>query len=482
MTRVTGPLLPVVEGLDGLARAVRTAPAQTLVAQVREAATGPLRVAVAGRVKAGKSTLVNALLRQRVAPTDVGECTKVVTWYRYGVPEQVVVVARDGVRTQLALLPDGSLPPDLPVPVEQVAHLDVSLSVDALRDLTLIDTPGLASASTALSAATRELLALDDVSRGAVAAADVLLLVLPVEPRADEIDVLARFDEQFTGVARSALNAVGVLSRIDQSPVPAADVPARAAALSRRLVEEQRLQLAAVLPVNGLLAETASCGVLTERDVARLRDLAATGPDALRLLLLSADRFVQAGSVVPAAARERLLELLDLHGLARALELLPTTGSAAALAGALLEHSGFEALHREVFAGFARRAAVHKASWALGALLRARVDDEADAARVRDVVERLLLHPDLHAVRVLRALQSTASGDVVLPADLAEDLRRLSDAVGIDPTLPDAGRPVSREEAVAGARRWRAVAGDPRSSPKVREVADIACRAYENLL
>ena len=49
-------------------------------------------------------------------------------------------------------------------------------------------------------------------------------------------------------------------------------------------------------------------------------------------------------------------------------------------------------------------------------------------------------------------------------------------------TAPDAGRPLDPADAAAGARRWRALAGDPRSSPKVREVADIACRGYENLL
>ncbi|MGH9032757.1 MAG: dynamin family protein, partial [Acidimicrobiia bacterium] len=45
----------------------------------------PLRVAIAGRVKAGKSTLLNALVGEELAPTDAGECTKIVTWYRDGV-------------------------------------------------------------------------------------------------------------------------------------------------------------------------------------------------------------------------------------------------------------------------------------------------------------------------------------------------------------------------------------------------------------
>ena len=57
----------------------------------------PLHVAVAGRVKSGKSTFVNALLGQRVARTDARECTRAVTWFRYGPSEKITVVTRDGV-------------------------------------------------------------------------------------------------------------------------------------------------------------------------------------------------------------------------------------------------------------------------------------------------------------------------------------------------------------------------------------------------
>ena len=55
----------------------------------RERLGTPLRVALVGRVNAGKSTLVNALVGQRVAPTNETECTQVVTWYRFGAPARV---------------------------------------------------------------------------------------------------------------------------------------------------------------------------------------------------------------------------------------------------------------------------------------------------------------------------------------------------------------------------------------------------------
>src|SRR6478736_7928504 len=44
----------------------------------------PIRIALAGTLKAGKSTLLNALVGEDIAPTDATECTRVVTWYRQG--------------------------------------------------------------------------------------------------------------------------------------------------------------------------------------------------------------------------------------------------------------------------------------------------------------------------------------------------------------------------------------------------------------
>src|SRR3954469_15069216 len=67
----------------------------------------PLRVAIAGKVKAGKSTLLNALIGEQLAPTDAGECTRVVTWYQDGLTYRVTMEPRDGASRVVPFTRDG---------------------------------------------------------------------------------------------------------------------------------------------------------------------------------------------------------------------------------------------------------------------------------------------------------------------------------------------------------------------------------------
>src|SRR5512134_813961 len=114
------------------------------VRAVRRRLQGPLRVAIAGRVKAGKSTLLNALVGERLAPTDAGECTRIVTWYQDGHTYRVDVYPRDRPPRQARFTRDeGVLEIDLSGdPPESIDQLVVTWPSRALRRATLIDTPG----------------------------------------------------------------------------------------------------------------------------------------------------------------------------------------------------------------------------------------------------------------------------------------------------------------------------------------------------
>jgi hypothetical protein len=126
-------------------------------------------VALAGSLKAGKSTLLNSLVGQDIAPTDATECTKVVTWYRNGVSPSVTAWY-DGDRA--ANVPvqrrDGRLTFDLgALTAAQVDRLDVEWPASTLAQTTIIDTPGTSSLSRDVSARTLAMLTPENSSSGA---------------------------------------------------------------------------------------------------------------------------------------------------------------------------------------------------------------------------------------------------------------------------------------------------------------------------
>ena len=206
----------------------------------------PLRVAIAGRLKAGKSTLVNALIGRRVAPTAAGECTRVVTRFRYGPADRVDVVLPRRVPAQ----PAAGRRRDDPAAARGAAragsaYVDVTLTSEKLRDLTVVDTPGLASTDTggqrprramAVGTSTAPFDAdIDDDSAAEVAAAEAVVYVFTQAVRADDVQALEAFRAASARLASSPINALGVFGKVDTlvggagDPWPVAGSAGRAA-------------------------------------------------------------------------------------------------------------------------------------------------------------------------------------------------------------------------------------------------------------
>src|SRR5699024_1908464 len=97
-------------------------------AEVLRRLQSPLQVAVAGRIKSGKSTLVNALIGRRVAPTDIGECTRLVTRFQYGTVDRLEIVLRDGNTRVVPFGPDGMIPDELGVATAEISHIEAYLT------------------------------------------------------------------------------------------------------------------------------------------------------------------------------------------------------------------------------------------------------------------------------------------------------------------------------------------------------------------
>lgn len=446
----------------------------------------PLRLAVTGRVNAGKSTLVNALLRQRIAPTDVSECTRYAAWFRFGTPERVEVVGPDGTRRQVALRPDGRLPAALgDLNDHDVARIDVFLSNETLRTMTLIDTPGLASSRDDVQV-TDAVLALDRRTRVALAEAEAMLFVVTGDLRSNETALLDEFHRLTGGLAPTSVNTLAVISRVDQvvdvgvDPIDAA--AATCAALGRRL----RTTASHVLPVVGLLAETAESGALTDADLALLAAM-ASDREHFHRALLSVDRFARAEQLGGAPGqRERLLDLLDLHGLWLLSERI-AAGAATPrqLVDELRARSGIDDVRAAIHRDLTNHADVLKASWALGGLqdLAFKVDLD-DRDRLIDLAERLELSPAMHRVAEISALREVAGEHPDLASVDVDEVRRLvhgRDAYERMGTTADAGVGSARALAVAAAARWRAAGNDGSASPSLRSIAAVFARSYELL-
>ncbi|MCU7722498.1 dynamin family protein [Actinoplanes sp. KI2] len=463
--------------------------------QISDRLGEPLRVAIAGRLKAGKSTLVNALIGRRVAPTAVGECTRVVTRFRYGSADRVDVVARDGRRHSLPLDDDGMIPQRLGVPAGRVAYVDVALTSEKLRDLTVVDTPGLASADTVVSARAEEAVGvsaapfdadIDADSASEVAAAEAVVYVFTQAVRADDLRALDAFRDASARLASSPINALGVFGKVDTLVGGAGDPWPVAGPLAEQQAGLLARTVSDVVPVVGLLAETAEAGRLTAADGAALRELAGLPAGELRLMLASADLFRTRPGPVPAEQRERLLTRLDLYGIGFALAQLAADPQLATgeLVRRLGEASGFPRLRHTLDQAFRWRADAIKAGWALGRLERmaGHARDDHDREALRDAVELLLRDPAYHRLRLLDAAQRVATGAVPLPAGWEAELTRL--ATSDDPRwilrLPQAGADELAAAAMAAANRWRvyAVAG---AGPAQSRVAQVAHRGFHLL-
>ena len=452
------------------------------VAEIRARLDGPMRVAVAGRVKAGKSTLLNALVGARVAATDAGECTQIVTWYQDGLGYEVVAHLRDGTPEPLGFRRhEGALEVQLgghdPAEVERI---DVRWPSSSLRELTLIDTPGLASLHDETSLRSREFLAFGE-SRPSDADA-VIYLMSHLHRR--DAEFLGAFMDR-TVVAASPVNAVVVLSRADEIGAGRRDAMASSARIAARYqqLDELRSLCSAVVPVAGLLAETAQS--LREDEVASLRLLAATDDAELERMLLSVATFLDPGaSDLTVESRFELLDRLGLFGVRLAVDRLRAgPASATELARDLLAASGFDGLRAVLVGHFLPRAQVLKARSALVALRAVAQRLGPDGRALAGDLERCEAASLDFAL--LRAAHLVRTGDAELTDTEASAFDRLSRAEGTVAArlgLDDAATVDERRAAaVAEVERWRARRAAPLAEPALVEVRETAARACEAL-
>src|SRR6476659_6219149 len=450
----------------------------------------PIRIALAGTLKAGKSTLVNALVGEDIAPTDATEATRIVTWFRHGPTPKVTANHRGGRRSNVPITratAGGSGERGLTFdfasldPVD-VVDLDVEWPAAELINTTIIDTPGTSSLSRDVSERTLRLLIPED----GVPRVDAVVFLLRTLNAAD-IALLKQIGELVGGSA-GALGVIGVASRADEIGAGRIDAMLSAKDVAKRFTSEMDKTgiCQAVVPVSGLLALTAR--TLRPSEFVALEKLAGVDAAELTKAMLSVDRFVREDSSLPvdAATRAALLHRFGMFGLRISIAVLRTgVTDSVGLADELLERSGLVALRDVIDQQFAQRSDLLKAHTALLSLRRFLQTNPIYATRyILADIDPLLA--DTHAFEELRLLSQLRSRPTTLNEDEMVSLRRIIGGSGTDAASRlglQPGDPYDGPRAAfAAAQRWRRRADHPLNDPFTTRACRAAVRSAEALV
>lgn len=479
-----------IESARGLLNAARKiysldTPALSEIEVLDQRLDQPLRVALVGSVKAGKSTLLNGLLGERIAPTDARECTRIVTWYHYGKIPKVSAKMVNGETMSLpARRQQDRLELDLQgLTPEEFERLDVTWPAPGIQGITLIDTPGTSSISQDVSQQTSRFLLPE---QGAAGADAVVYLLRSLH----ESDIrYMRTLREHTRYRGAAIGSIAVLSRADELGSGRLTAMLSINNAIDRLRKHPDLEgvCETVVPVAGLMGTGAM--TLRQADFAVLGDLAAHPPEATGSLLISGERFITAKDewLPPERTRIDLVDRFGMYGIRLALAALRGgVSDASELSEELLRRSGLDELRRVIDVHFRQRQSelkAHSIVLALHKLLRHHPAAGAD---------QLLVQADAHMVKAhtfteMQLIGRIAGGKLNLPDETVAGLERLiggrgSDAqvrLGLENTA-DVQQMLG--SAVAQLGHWRELQDNPLLDRETLEACRVAERSCEMMI
>ncbi len=323
-------------------------------------------VAIVGQMRVGKSTLLNALIGENLAPTGVTETTATINWFRHGQGDQCRkfrVHWTDGSTADLPLQKASEW-----IGTEENASktrcLDFFADTDFLRVANVVDTPGTRSVIEAHEKATQGFLAekLEEATLRYGGSADAVIYAINPVGRESDRDMLQLFGERTRLPGASAYNSIAVVQKWEHlQPDPIAEAHRKCKVLKDQLEGK----VAAVVPTSGLLARhVAEVPVHVWQQVADLSS--GSSEAALAALLLSEQDFTDdcPGAGLDAATRRELLATISWKVVPLCICLARQSGisDGESLRSKLHDASGIPALRDLLQKNFFSRARLIKAS------------------------------------------------------------------------------------------------------------------------
>ncbi|MFF5571967.1 MULTISPECIES: dynamin family protein [Streptomyces] len=441
-----------------------------------------MRVAVAGSVSSGKSTLVNALVGAELTVTGLNPVTFTPTVLRHAAEPAVTVHFLDGRPREhhpltslarfTARLPDTDAS-------KNIAWVEVRGPLPRLRSFDLVDTPGFGSrfeadTQAALAALGLTPEAVSSATADQLTRADAVLAVLNAGVSRSDADLLTRFRGK--GLALSPVTCVGVLTKVElmwpgEARRPVSNPLDHCGRIAERIMAVPGMSrlLHDVHPVCSKVSEAAWS--MSEEDHADLASLARTDPVLLHKRLRVHRAFAEGPCEdlpLPPERRARLVRRFGQYGIALATALIREGVEALGeLRAELDRRSGMESLRKALMRHFGHRSELIKVGRILDAVHAVDtgqlfVDDPRTGGAVEDALRRVTaLERDELAFAELRMLTRWYQGELPLPEADAAELRTVmgehgssvAERLGLPPRTP-----LGEMERTALARlgHWRA--------------------------
>lgn len=359
-----------------------------ILQQSYERLNQPMRVAIVGLIKAGKSTLMNALLGETVVATGTVEATFNVNWLKYSSTLYLLVHFKDGRPPESksfeqlqALTLRAKENQDY---LLSIKYIEVGYPNEILQTLSLIDTPGLSSYYQGDEKNTLDFLNLHgqnltQITEAEASNADAVLYLFSQSVSTTDKSIVETFTGPSLGQA-TPINAIGVLTKVDtywsadyKNPMEAGEK------VSRRLSSEPQVKnlFYNISPVCGLLALGAQ--TLTSQEFKILLELAKLPENILERQLANKEKFTEREREeipTPAAQRKMVWERLGQYGVWLASSLIRQgINNQQNLADELLKRSGVFDLRNLIISHFGNRAFIIKLSTGLRQIAVARFQE-----------------------------------------------------------------------------------------------------------
>ena len=274
----------------------------------------PMQLAIIGKISSSKSTLVNAILaKNELMSTGHMEVTYNVGWLKYGDPSSDIVLHfKDGrppkrkSRKEFEMLSVESNAEEL----DQISHIEVFDDSEILKEINIIDTPGLDALRGKDSQNT-----LDFISN---VRPDAVVMLFTHSVAESILDVVQQFN---AGSEFTPLNAIGILSKIDvlwQETIPRNK---SALEIGKRMVDNKmrkdltiKKSLFNLYPISALLYMASS--TITEDEINQIGLAFNESPEDWCRMLNSVSKFLSdSPCLIAKEERKSLCDKLGLYGI-----------------------------------------------------------------------------------------------------------------------------------------------------------------------